>query len=83
MNRYVFDKVFNLESNHSTSLINSLKLLNKYIKIDLIMTDKNEYVYKGKITDLLLSEITTDELLTIRNADWGIDNENKNIIKKI
>lgn len=72
-----------LPSQSNYSLFNSINILSKYTTVDLLQDEKNNLFYQVNINELLLSDITSDELINVRNNGWFIDVDEKVIRKKI
>lgn len=83
MNRVFLEEIMKLESNNDFGLFSSLNILKKYVNVDLLMNEKKELYYSVNISDILLSEISSDELINIRNNGWEISNDKKYLIKII
>lgn len=83
MNRVFLEEIMKLKSNNDFCLFSSLKILKKYANVDLLMNEKKELYYCASINDILLSDISSDELINIRNNGWEISNDKKSLIKII
>lgn len=83
MNKVFFNEIMKLKPNNDFGLFNSLNVLKKYVNIDLLMNEKKELYYSVKINDILLSEISSEELINVRNNGWEISNDKNFLIKTI
>lgn len=83
MTKYEIYEVMKLPSDDSVSLINSLNILMKNVEVKLLNNSKNELYYKIDINDIILSKLTIDDLIKVRNGNWILTQDKKNIIKKI
>lgn len=82
MERYLFDEIMKLPCENNVGLLISLNILNKYVKVNLINSENNSLFYEVSINELLLSNISSDELIQVRNANWE-KKENNKLIRKI
>ena len=73
----------NLDSTNELGLAISINILNKFAKVDLLMGEKNQLYYSVNVNDLLLSDITSEDLIDVRNGGWKLSEDKKNIIKEI
>lgn len=83
MNKVVFNEIMNLDSTNELGLAISINILNKFAKVDLLMGEKNQLYYSVNVNDLLLSDITSEDLIDVRNGGWKLSEDKKNIIKEI
>lgn len=85
LNRFILDEIMKLEPNgDDISCFSSLAIFNRYdLDVDLLTNEHNELFYSVKVPKVLLSEISTDDLINIRNAGWEYSEDKQFIIKKI
>ena len=84
-NRYILDEIMKLPPNgDDIGLFSSLAILSRNkIEVDLLTNEANEIYYSVKVPNILLSEIETDDLMGLRNAEWEYSEDKQFIIKKI
>ena len=83
MNRIFLEEIMILKSNNDFGLFSSLNILKKYVNVDLLMNEKNELYYSVNVNNILLSDISSDELIDIRNSGWELSSDKKFLIKII
>lgn len=83
MNRIFLEEIMKLKSNNDFGLFSSLNILKKYVNVDLLMNEKNELYYSVNVNNILLSDISSDELIDIRNSGWELSSDKKFLIKII
>lgn len=83
MNRIFLEEIMKLKSNNDFGLFSSLNILKKYVNVDLLMNEKNELYYSVNVNNILLSDISSDELIYIRNSGWELSSDKKFLIKII
>lgn len=81
LNEYIIYEIMKLESDGSTSLFNSLNILNGKVKVDLLHDENNKLFYQANIKDILKSDLDADKIILLRNGGWEISGDNKNIVK--
>lgn len=81
MLKYIIQEIMKLPPENNVSLINSLNIINRYAKVSL-MTDNNHNIYyQVPLSSVIMSDISTDELIQIRNGGWELNEENNFLIK--
>lgn len=83
LNEYIIYEIMKLESDGSTSLFNSLKMLNEKVKVDLLSDEKYKLYYQAKLSDVLKSDIDADEIIYLRNGGWELSENKEFLIKYI
>lgn len=83
MNRIFLEEIMKLKSSNDFGLFSSLNILKKYVNVDLLMNEKNELYYSVNVNNILLSDISSDELINIRNSGWELSSDKKFLIKII
>lgn len=83
MNRIFLEEIMKLKSINDFGLFSSLNILKKYVNVDLLMNEKNELYYSVNVNNILLSDISSDELINIRNSGWELSSDKKFLIKII
>lgn len=81
LNEYIIYEIMKLESDGSTSLFNSLNILNGKVKVYLLHDENNNLFYQANIKDILKSDLDADKIILLRNGGWEISSDNKNIVK--
>lgn len=81
LNEYIIYEIMKLDSDKSTSLFNSLGLLNSKIKVDLLHDEKYNLYYRANIKDILNSDFDADNIIYIRNGGWELSEDKKYIVK--
>ena len=83
MNRIILEEIMKLEPTNEFGIMSTVGTLSKYGKVDLIQDNKFNLFYQIKVSDILLSDITSDELINVRNGGCGIKKDKKFLIKKL
>lgn len=83
MEKYIFNEVMKLPCENNIGMLISLAILNKYVKVNLIKDIENQIYYEINITELLMSNITIEELMQVRNAKWEVNKNNNKLIRKL
>lgn len=81
LNKYILYEIMKVDSDSSTSLFNSLRVLNGKVKVDLLSDEKHSLYYQANISDILKSDLDTEDIIYLRNGGWGLS-ENKEFIVK-
>lgn len=81
LNKYILYEIMKIDSDNSTSLFNTLRILNGKVKVDLLSDEKYSLFYQAKISDILKSDLDTEDIIYLRNGGWELS-ENKNYIVK-
>ena len=85
LNRILLDEIMRLTPDgDDISDFAILAIFGRFdIKVDLLTNDKNELYYSVRVPEILLSDIDTDDLISIRNGKWEYDDSKQCIIKKL
>lgn len=83
LNEYIIYEIMKLESDGSTSLFNSLKILNENVKVDLLIDEKYKLYYQASLSDILKSDLDADEIIYLRNGGWELSEDKKFFVKYI
>lgn len=83
MNRIFLEEIMKLKSSNDFGLFSSLNILKKYVNVDLLMSEKNELYYSVSVNNILLSDISSDELINVRNSGWELSSDKNFLIKII
>ena len=81
LNQYILYEIMKVDSDNSTSLFNSLRILNNKVKVDLLSNENYSLFYQAKISDILKSDLDTEDIIYLRNGGWELS-ENKEFIVK-
>lgn len=81
LNKYILYEIMKVDSDSSTSLFNSLRVLNGKVKVDLLSDEKHSLYYQANISDILKSDLDTEDIIYLRNGGWELS-ENKEFIVK-
>lgn len=81
LNKYILYEIMKVDSDGSTSLFNSLRVLNGKVKVDLLSDEKHSLYYQANISDILKSDLDTEDIIYLRNGGWELS-ENKEFIVK-
>lgn len=83
MNKYVLKEIMQLPIKQNNNLLHTLRILKKYVEVNLIMDKNNNICYEVDIYDLLLSDIKNEELIEVRENGWQLAENEKKIQKQI
>lgn len=83
LNKYILYEIMKVDSDGSTSLFNSLNVLGNKVKVDLLSDEKHTLYYQANISDILKSDLDTDEIIYIRNGGWELSEDKESLIKFI
>lgn len=81
LNEYIVYEIMKLESDNSTSLFNSLNILEGKVKVDLLSDEKHKLYYQANIKDILKTDIDADKIIQLRNGGWELSDNKKHIVK--
>ena len=81
--KYYLDEIMKLEPDNETINYEALKILNSYVKVELLMNDKFNTYYICSVEDILNSDISNEELIQIRNNGWQYSDDKKSLIKNL
>lgn len=83
MNKIILEEIMKLPQTEEFGLMCSISILSKYGTVDILQDDKHNLYYQIKVSDILLSDITAEDLMNVRNSGWELSDDKKCLIKKI
>lgn len=81
LNEYILREIMKVESDNSISLFNTLNLLYNKAKVDLLSDEKHVLFFQTKISDILKSDLETEDIIFLRNGGWELSNDEKSLVK--
>lgn len=83
MYKELVEEIMSLPITKGYSLLNSIKILNTYGEVDLLQNEDYSLEYKCKLSDIIESEITPDELINVRQGGWFLSEDKVFLCKKL
>lgn len=81
INEYVFNEIMSVQTKTDKTLVLCLDLMSKYLnKIDFNVDEKNRVFYYVFSKDLFDKNLSKEELFTLNQHGWHLDNNKKKII---
>ena len=84
--KYYLDEIMKLDidnSSENNGMLNTLLMLRKYVEVKFLTNESNELYYQCEVNDILNSNISNEELITLRNNGWEYSKDKACLIKKI
>lgn len=79
----LIEEIMNLPIEKEVSLLNTIKILNRYGDVQLLNNESYNLYYICDIKAIMASGITPEQLITVRNGGWILSNDKKALIKYI
>lgn len=86
LNIYILREIMNVDTDDTSealSNLNGFALMRKYVGVQLINDKDNNLSYQANVSDILESEISIEELITLRQSGWELSEDEKIFFKHL
>ena len=83
MYKELVEEIMSLPITKEYSLLNAIKILNTHGEVNLLQNEDYSLEYKCELSELMESEITSEELMNVRQGGWFLSEDKKYICKKL
>lgn len=83
MLKVFFNEIMKLPTESKTGNLIAINILQKHAKVELERDEKENIIYTANVNDLLLSDLTEEELMRVRDCGWCLTEDENKILKKL
>ena len=83
MLKVFFNEIMKLPTESKTGNLIAINILQKHAKVELERDEKENIIYTANVNDLLLSDLTEEELMRVRDCGWCLTEDGNKILKKL
>ena len=86
LNIYILKEIMNVEvedTSDALSNLNGFALMKKYVDVQLINDKDNNLSYQANVSEILESNISVEELITLRQGGWELSEDEQIFFKHL
>ena len=86
LNIYILKEIMNVEvedTSDALSNLNGFALMKKYVDVQLTNDKDNNLSYQANVSEILESNISVEELITLRQGGWELSEDEQIFFKHL